>query len=170
MKLKPLQLIDKISFYIFNIILLNFLFKIYQQESLNELFILGTTLLAIVGALSGLCYAGAQNIKNKDDTKVFRISGHRFLHSFICIIFSFIFSGAIIYIKSNDLFSIKYGFINTIAIIILIPFCIFYLLWAGRSFLMGFHMLRHILNFKFPLKDETLFDDIENEKETKSKK
>lgn len=34
---------------------------------------------------------------------------------------------------------------------------------AARSFSMGFHMIKKSLNPLFPLKDETLYDDLEKE-------
>jgi hypothetical protein len=34
-------------------------------------------------------------------------------------------------------------------------------IWAARSFSVGYHMLRQVLDNIFPLKDETLYDDLE---------
>ena len=149
------------SFYASNFIALMFLLRAFQEKSLSDLFTIGAALLGIIGALSGLSYAGASSKRDETSSKVFWVSGDRFLHSFIGIVFSLVFSGALIEIKMNVFLGIENKYVIGSVSFLLAVFAAISLMWSYGSLVIGFHMLRKTLNTKFPFKDEKLFDDIE---------
>jgi hypothetical protein len=151
---------QKVVFYAFNFIMFSFLYRAFIRESILELFSIGGAILAIVGALSGLCYSAAPSVNGTQSKRILVESGHRFLHCFLYIVFAITFSSALIILKTENVFSFQ-SYILLVPSIILILLTVNSYLVAGRSFTVGYHMLREILDSRFPFKDERLFDDIE---------
>ena len=79
------------------------------------------------------------------------------------LVMALLFSGAIISIQKYGLIGIKDYVLEKGTTIFLSIFVIIYLYKAARSFSVGFHMSLKILNLKFKLKDEKLYDDLEND-------
>lgn len=154
-----------LTFYMFNIIVVYFFYDIYQKQSLNELIIFGATLLAVIGVLAGLCYAGAPCNNTDFGKKLFTISGHRFLHCFITLIFALFFIGTFIHIKTDGFLGFNNDFLKIAAAVILVPLSILSLLSTARSFSVGYHMLKKILDDLFPFEDTKLFKDLQQNKE-----
>lgn len=161
---KIISFMTSLPFYLSNAIVALLALNAYKNNSLTDLITLGVALLGIIGALSGLCYAGSTTSRKSETTsKVFWICGDRFLHSFIAIVFGFLFLGVSIYINQNGLWGWKNKIILTVASSLFSIFSFFNLFWAARSFSIGFHMIRNTLNEQFPLRDERLFDDLNKE-------
>jgi hypothetical protein len=69
-----------------------------------------------------------------------------------------------IYINQNGLWGWKNKKIVLIAASSFLSILsLFNLAWAARSFSIGFHMIRKVLNEQFPYHDERLFDDLKKE-------
>lgn len=162
-KEKTLLLFETTAFYISNIIILAFLLNAFNEQSMKNLLTLGLSLLGLIGGLSALCYSSAQSQNDEVNSKIYKISGDRFMHSFITLFMGVIFSGAIIHFTKNGLFNIKSNLFIGIIDSILSIFALVYLIKSARSFSVGFHMIMKVLNDKFKLKDERLFDDLDNE-------
>lgn len=167
---KLILLFESISFYLSNIIVLKFIFDAYKKESISDLITIGVAILGIIGALSALSYSGSTSKKDEITSKIFLMSGDRFFHSFINIVFGFLFAGVIISIKKYGIWGMDNKYLLSTVITILLIFVTISFIRAGRSFALGFHMVRKILNEKFPLKDEVLFDDIGLETDDNEKK
>ncbi|NIR48039.1 hypothetical protein GWO43_06305 [candidate division KSB1 bacterium] len=164
MKNKILNFLVNIPFYLSNLIILVFVFDaVYLNKSLENLFVIFATLLGIIGALSGLCYTGASSQTDELESKIYRISGDRYLHSFLMGIFAFVFFAGSAYVQEYGIFRITDKVITATLSIVFVAIAFFSLVWSGRSFMIGFHMMRKTLNQRFPLKDEQLFDDIEKD-------
>lgn len=154
---------DKISFYLFNIIIFTFFMEVYRDKMMMESLVLLGSIIAIVGTLCGMCYSGANLVKDKTEKKIFIMAGHRFFYCFLMFIFASVFIAYTIYTIKNGILGIHnkttlnvFNFIiGTVALIGIVT--------AARSFSMGFHMIKKSLNPLFPLKDETLYDDLEKE-------
>jgi hypothetical protein len=152
-----------VSFYGFNVIVIGFMMDIYKRKSIDDLFVFGSVVLATVAVLAGICYAAAPCATSDAGRRVFIMSGHRFLHCFLTLVFALFFVGAVLQIQSNGFLGIRSRWLSIPVTAILIPFGTVSLGWAGRSFIMGYHMLRDVLDEMFSLKDETLWDDISKE-------
>jgi len=163
MKEKILLIFESIAFYLSNFIILAFLFNAFIEQSLENLITLSLSLLGLIGGLSALCYSSSNSQKEEIDSKVFRLSADRFLHSFMTLIMALLFSGAIISIQKYGFLFLNNSLLNKIASAIISIFATIYLFKAGRSFIVGFHMSIKILNQKFKLKDEKLYDDLKND-------
>lgn len=60
---------DKISFYLFNIIIFTFFMEVYRNKMMMESLVLLGSIIAIVGTLCGMCYSGASHVKDKTEKK-----------------------------------------------------------------------------------------------------
>lgn len=161
-KEKAIMLFEKAAFYISNIIILGFIINAFAEQSLEKLLTLSLSLLGLIGGLSALCYSSSTSQKDVQHSKIFRLSGDRFLHSFMTLVMALLFSGAIITIKKYGFLNINNSIISNVVNIFLSIFATIFLIKAGRSFTMGFHMSLRILNQRYKLKDEKLYDDLKN--------
>jgi len=119
-----------ISFYIFNLVIAAFFIHIYSKQSLSELIVFGSTLLAVIGILSGLCYTGSQAIATADVRRIFIASGHRFLHCFLSTLFALFFIGTTIQIRSEGFLGFQHKYLTFFVTIALVPFVTISLMWA----------------------------------------
>jgi len=133
----------------------------YTKKPTSDQIVFFVSLLGVIGALSGLCYSGASAQQNKADKKIFRLSGDRFLHSFLVGLLALIFLVGIIYIHKNGIFGLKNELVTKITSIVFNDFALVTLVWSSRSFMVGFHIMRKELNKRFPLKNERLYEDLE---------
>lgn len=151
-----------ISYYIFNLVIAAFFIHIYFKQSLSELIVFGSTLLAVIGILSGLCYTGSQSTEAADVRRIFIASGHRFFHCFLSTLFALFFIGTTIQIRSEGFLGFRHKYFTFFITIASVPFVIISLIWASRSFSIGYHMIRRVLDKAFPLRDERLYDDLDD--------
>ena len=163
MKKKALIIFENTAFYLSNMIILAFLFNAFREQSLESLLTISLSLLGLIGVLSALCYSSSTSQKDESNSEIFRLSGDRFLHSFMTLVMALLFSGAIISIQKYGLFGIKNYILEKGITILLSIFVTIYLYKAARSFSVGFHMSLKILNQRFKLKDERLYDDLKND-------
>ena len=161
---------DKISFKLFNLVIFMYFLDIMHKQSINELLILGISLLSIIGSLAALSYTGSQYIEGKFDKHAFKLAGHRFFHSFISIIFLVIFSAVILLITTDEISFLKNEILKIIVLIPIIIVDFLYLYRSARGFIFGFHTLRKILDRKYPIKDEYIIDSIRKSMKNEMKK
>ena len=151
----------KSGFYLFNAVVLLFLSDAFRRGSMSEMLGIGGILSAVIAALSALCYAAVAVITDPQNRRVFVAAGHRFLHCFLYLIFAFGFSVAMVHLQTGGLFGLANAWVKMPLLIILGLYLTISFMKAGRSFTLGFHMIRETLDRHFPLKDEDLYDDIE---------
>lgn len=151
------------GFYLSNFFILMFFVNIFNEKSFEQLLTLCLSLLAIIGAFSALCYTSSTSQPKEPVSKILRISGDRFLHSFMSFTLASIFSGAILQVLKNGVWWVSNQFVVKSIAVVFVVFSTIYFLKAARSFSIGFHMALKVLDAKFKLKDEVLFDNIEKE-------
>lgn len=154
---------EKITFYLFNIIIFTFFVEVYQDKSMTSSLVLLGSIIAIFGTLCGMCYSGASHVKDRTEKKTFIMAGHRFFHCFLMFIFASVFIAYSMYTIKNGILGIHNKTILNIFNSIIGIVAFFSIVSVARSFSMGFHMIKQSLNPLFPLKDEVLYDDLEKE-------
>jgi hypothetical protein len=153
--------IRRSSYLLFGVILLQYVIDIAYKKSIDDLYFIGGALLAIIGALSGLCYSACSSSTQKEVKRIFSNVGHRFLHCFTTLFFGLVFAGAAIATDKSGIFGLHDNVISTIAILVLSLFALISLYWAGLSFIYAISQLRVLLDERYPLtKDERLYDDL----------
>jgi hypothetical protein len=139
------------SYSLFGIIVMLFFINILLKQSTIDLLTFGGSILAIIAAISGLCYAGAACNSTEFGKKLFINSGHRMFHCFLVLMYSIMFMTAEIQIvKSKSVGGInnKIVVICCICFLILLSFINF--IRAANSFNKAIFDLTLIFNSKFP--------------------
>lgn len=158
-------LVSRLTFYVINVILVGLFFYFLSEKSATNLLISGLSLLGIIGLLAGIAYSGSNAQKDEGLAVNFRVAGDRFFHSLLAAIIAMLLNGAVKYINQNGFLVIQSEITKNISLLILGSIAIVYTIKSGRSFTIGFQMIIDFLNFKYPLRDERLFDDVKKDEE-----